>query len=257
MKTALVVLLLFSEAICVAQTSSMRFSQRVLENPMDNSDWLDSIIPIREISYYQAPADPHSVFLFNGYASHIISNPMAWDSLRGRVLPIRVQIVFTKQPFNKLNWKINYYQLLASRVSALLAIDSTLSSERVQWEIILQTKERTTPKAKMLVHGIAIEYAPLIEKRIEPLSQVELSVVANSSFDPLHCLKKPSRAVIVKEDLTEEELKAILYPKSVMNPRSEYHKPNETRTTGEPGCPTFRTRMEKPRGRLFSRIFRR
>lgn len=256
-KTVITFFLLFSQAICVAQISSIRFSQQVLENPMKNAGWFDTTIPISEISHYQLPADSQSVFLFNGYANHIISNPKAWDSLRGRVLPIRVQIVFSKQPFSKLDWKTNYYQLLASRINSLLTIDSMLNDERVQWEIILQTKERTTPKAKALVHGIAIEYAPLAKKRIEPLMQVEHYLVAKRSFDPLQCIKKPTRVMVAQEDLTEEELKAILYPKSVMNPRSEYNKPNETRTTGEPGCPTFRTRMEKPRGRLFSRLFRR
>jgi hypothetical protein len=256
-KTVITFFLLFSQAICVAQISSIRFSQQVLENPMKNAGWFDTNIPISEISHYQLPPDSQSVFLFNGYASHIISNPMAWDSLRGRVQPVRVQVVFTMQPFSKRDWKTNYYQLLASRINSLLTIDSMLNSERVQWEIILQTKEKTTPKAKALPHGISIFYTMPAIKRIEALSRVELSVAAANVVDPLNCLKTSSNQEFTQEELTENELKAILYPKSVMSPRLEYYKPSETKTRGEPGCPTFRTRMEKPRGRLFSRLFRR
>lgn len=255
-KTAiLLVLLIAFSAICVAQKVEEQISKTALENPIAHSSWFDKHFPIAEVLHFEPACNTNSVFLINGYASHKIVNSSIWVTKRANALPIGVKIVFTKQPFDKKDWKTNYYELLANRISEMLLIDSTLNSINVNWEIILQTQAITTLEAERLPHGIEITY------RVPQIIKVETKNVkpfkAEISNEIELCIKEAkSRRDSMQSELTDEELKAILYPKSVTQSSVEWQKPQKNAKRNEPGCPTFKTRMEKPRGRLLSRIFR-
>lgn len=255
-KTAiLLVLFIALSAICRSQNTEEQFSKVVLNNPVAHSSWFDRHFPITEVLQYAPTNDTFTVFLRNGYASHKILNSSEWTFKRGKVTPVRVQIIFTKQPFDKKDWVTNYYELLANRISEMLQIDSSLNTKDIEWEIILQTQALSTSEAIKLPHGIAIVYQRISSPKAE--MKVPRPIKVETPNDIERCLKVSINSNdSLTNQLTDEELKAILYPKSVMEKSTEWHKPQKVTKTKEPSCPTFKTRMEKPKRRLFSRIFK-
>ena len=250
----LVIFIAFS-AICRAQKTEEQFSKLVLENPIAHSSWFDKHFPVTEILHYVPSDDTSTVFLFNGYALHNLVNPSIWTLKRTNAIPFRVQIVFTKQPFDKKDWKTNYYELLASRIAEMLLIDSSLNTMDVKWEIILQTQAKSRGEAKGLPHGIAITYK--IAQNLTVEAKPVMSFKSETPNEIERCLKeKRNSSDSMPNQLTDEEIKGILYPKSVTQSSAEWQNPQKMAKRKEPGCPTFKTRMEKPRRGFLSRIFR-
>ena len=71
--------------------------------------------------------------------------------------------------------------MLAARVKALLAVDSTLNSPDFEWNLVLQTKANNEPEAKKMFHGICITYFK-IEDFMEEEGDVDETPLQDSSY---------------------------------------------------------------------------
>lgn len=240
---------------CCAIAFTQQFPRKVLDNPIDNAQWLNSHLIAEEVRVFDASSvtDTSQVFLINGYAEDSIQNPNDWSSIRQGVSPTTVTIVFTKQPVNYSDWKTNYHQLLANRIKQAIALDSTLNSDHIKWSIILQNKETTTQKATMLPHGILIGYCRIDPQPLARRTMIQLTAEPKNIMD--ECLHRRK----IKEpiaQLSETQLKEILYPQSITNRNIEYKKPQKNGRPKEPECPSFTSRAQKPKRKIFDRLFR-
>lgn len=143
------------------------FEPKVLNTPKKYKKLLLSSFTITEIPKYQPIAGANEVLLENGYAKYNIKNPNEWRTLMADNIPVAIDIIYTKYPRNKEDWRTDYHGLLANRLKALFKIDPSLNSVDVTWNIILQTDCYNEPQTKRLFHGIAIRYISKARKNIE------------------------------------------------------------------------------------------
>jgi len=127
----------------------------------DSKTDLESKFNLFEITRFEPVDEDGAVLLRNGYAKHTITNPQAWKELMQHNRATEVNLIYTKYPRNKDLWRTNYRGLMMNRLKALFALDSTLNSGTVEWNIVLQTECATEPEAMLMPHGIEIVYEPL------------------------------------------------------------------------------------------------
>lgn len=241
--------------LLAAGASAQKFVPDVLSNPIGHSGWFNSHLPQREVQRFQIPLknDSSRVFLLNGYARYELLNPNDWLAIRQMVTPTSVTIVFTRQPVNIGDWKTNYYVLLANRIRELLRVDSSLNSRHIEWSLLLQTSESSTPGASLLPHGIVIGYT---KKSQQLIGRREPLTLAPEPGNLIEGCQKRQRQAVAPNRLTDEELTVEFYPRSVSQHHVEHHKPAKKQKHKEPECPSFTTRAQKPKKNIFERIFR-
>lgn len=146
---------------------TLYFGSDLLENPREKADMLLEKFSYTETEMFPKPSDSLSIALENGYAHAPIINAQeyGYDATQYRVA--KVDIVFTRYPFNKRDWLTNYYDLLAWRLKELFEIDSSLNDPSIEWGLVLQTAGKTAPRAKELFHGIVVYLEPL-ESQTDP-----------------------------------------------------------------------------------------
>lgn len=138
--------------------NQIQFEKCWLEEPQKYKVKFDSIFAIQQTDVFHYTSSSSSVLLRNAYAQALIANPRAWiPGIKSRKVT-SIQLIFTQYPKHKKDWICNYYLLLAERLKALFAIDSSLNSKEIRWEIILQTQCPDESYAKQLFHGIRINY---------------------------------------------------------------------------------------------------
>lgn len=142
----------------IGNAQDKKFSKAMLENPKAFASTFEKIFNVNEVPIYNQSASLNRVILENGYVQSKIVNPKNWSLKGNKVVVTQIDFIFTKYPKNKEFWLTNYYELLANRVSELLALDSTLNSSNFEWNIILQTDCNNESEAKKMFHGIAITY---------------------------------------------------------------------------------------------------
>lgn len=109
-------------------------------------------------------ATDNAVLLRMAYASAKIRNPEAWNAeARAGKIPYAVELIFTKYPFDSLDWITPYDRLMPDRMRALYAIDPSLKRADVLWELVAQTGPKTGRQAKQYFHGLRILYMPAPE----------------------------------------------------------------------------------------------
>lgn len=123
-----------------------------------------------ELPVYKFAELTPQVALRTEYAQHDFSNPGDWILLMGKMQAYEIDLVFTKYPENIENWRTNYYELLSSRLSTLFALDSTLRSASIKWNLVLQTQCKTETEAMNYFHGFVIKYKP---RRVPLIDQVQ------------------------------------------------------------------------------------
>ncbi|GAB4422711.1 MAG: hypothetical protein OHK0039_38930 [Bacteroidia bacterium] len=118
--------------------------------------------------YVPTPFTPQ-VALEVPYAQAALSNPEAWLQVASTHTAYEIDLVFTKYPRDIRQWRTDYHTLLNDRLQALFALDSSLYSPRIRWNLVLQTQCETEEEAKGMFHGFVIKYRP---RRVPVLEDV-------------------------------------------------------------------------------------
>jgi hypothetical protein len=113
-----------------------------------------------ETGLYHFQSYTPQVALDMSYASDEILNIEDWLNIHNRVEAYEIDLVFTLYPKEIEAWRTNYYDLLNGRMKALFAIDSSLNSTKIKWNMILQTEPENETEAKDCFHGFVIKYRP-------------------------------------------------------------------------------------------------
>jgi hypothetical protein len=131
----------------------------------------------------QEPID-NRIVLYNSYARYKISNAEMIRFDRDSLRVAKIQVVFTKYPLNKKDWRTDYYDLLAWRLNELFQLDAALNDERIEWEMVLQTDCTTDAQARRFFHGIVLYLEPLaaIAEEIPAQPQPASPPVENGGF---------------------------------------------------------------------------
>ncbi|MDX2246061.1 MAG: hypothetical protein SF052_04755 [Bacteroidia bacterium] len=121
----------------------------------DNIKWNTYELPFYTFAEYTP-----QVALRMEYAKFEMLNTSEWEILSKKNVAYEIDLVFTKYPKNIEEWRTNYYQLLNDRLLTLFALDSSLQSPSIRWNMILQTQCITEEEAKKYFHGFVIKYRP-------------------------------------------------------------------------------------------------
>jgi hypothetical protein len=141
---------------------------------------LEEKFNLLEIDRFDAKEKPNHLFLENGYASSILKNPDAWHKLPKAKSVVEINLIYTKYPLDKSLWRTNYKKLLTDRLNQLFLLDSSLNSEDIEWNLVLQTQCKSEQEAILLPHGIEIVYEARLEEpstdSVQPANQGLLEV---------------------------------------------------------------------------------
>lgn len=169
------------------ETRPVYFPSELLQHPRDFLFDFPGMFHYKEISVFKDNPSENEVVLENGYAEFVIGNPGEIKFDRSSWAVAKVDVVFTKYPLHKEQWRTNYYDLLAWRLKALFELDPSLNNPSIEWGLILQTAATNEPDAKKLFHGIVLHLEPIAytvettEEEYEP-SQREFTPIENGGF---------------------------------------------------------------------------
>jgi hypothetical protein len=173
--------------VCIGQGCPVgkKFTKNILEKPNDNKVIFEKSFNYKEIYKFKKDTTiNNAVILANSYARYQISNAKEWKFNPARKVK-RVDIVYTKYPFNKEDWLTNYYELLANRLKTLFLIDPTLNNSNIQWNLVLQTACKTDAETRRFFHGIVIYYdewkKPLANTENEEENEIKVSTSINTT----------------------------------------------------------------------------
>ncbi len=139
---------------------TLYFGRDLLDNPREKGGMLLEKFSSTETKVFAKPSDSMSIVLENGYARAPIVNSEVYDYDTEKFRVSKVDIVFTRYPYNKKDWLTNYYDLLAWRLKALFELDGFLNDPSIEWSLVLQTAGTTAPRARELFHGIVLYLEP-------------------------------------------------------------------------------------------------
>ncbi len=140
---------------------TLHFGNDLLDNPREKSGRLLNKFSYTETDVFVKPSDSMTIVLENGYARAPVINAKDYDYDSAQYRVNKVEIVFTRYPYNKRDWLTNYYDLLAWRLKALFELDGFLNDSYIEWGLVLQTAGKTAPRAKELFHGIVLYLEPI------------------------------------------------------------------------------------------------
>lgn len=244
-------IMLISTLVAFGQGEIM-FTKRVLDNPIENSQWFDSNLELVYIDAFEAQNSTQTTYLENGYVKHQF---LDGSNLRGShwgATPVSIDVVYTKYPFSRVDWQTNYFTLLANRLKELFLLDSSLNSTSIKWRLVMQTDGKSGSGAKGLFHGIVINYTPQALASlpvITPYFKLKPSQVETKAISAF-------RAYVDEPVVNKSDLKAVLYPQSVFNRDMKQRIPEREKQYKEPGCSKFTTRADRPKVGLWARLFR-
>lgn len=114
---------------------------------------------ILETPIFSPSSSDSEVVLKMDYADYRIKNKHEWIYKEDHNNSIvRIDLIFTKYPANKSDWKINYDTLLKKRLSAIEEL-TNLSIENIEVNLILQTNCNNEEEAKAMFHGAILKLA--------------------------------------------------------------------------------------------------
>jgi hypothetical protein len=113
----------------------------------------------KEIHLFHHHHHQRETWLEMAYASAEIKNPEKWTSDSRKKKIKEIDIVFSRYPLDKKDWKTNYDSLLSKRVKSIVAlIPQVLSDSGVVWNLVFQTAARSDAQARKLPHGVLVRY---------------------------------------------------------------------------------------------------
>ncbi len=113
----------------------------------------------KEILHYHHKHHQRETWLEMAYASEKIKNPETWSSDARKKKIREIDIVFTKYPLDKKDWRTSYDSLLNRRVREIVRlIPQVLTDSGVVWNLVLQTGGKSDAAARQLPHGVVVRY---------------------------------------------------------------------------------------------------
>jgi hypothetical protein len=258
---------MFSSEYLFSQSSVGNFfPDDVLANPIQNANWFEERLEFILIPIFENEIKEGELFIENGYAEFRFADLSAWNSLPKDYVINSVDIIFTNYPRKKDDWITNYYELLANRITELIALDEQFNSSKINYRLVLQTECNNGEQAKKFLHGVFIKYnLPIIEENLEfakqtaPKNDTVISSISNLEFVDLKEIvddaEQPNPISQTKDE--EVDAKSVLYPESIYNRKVLYQSPKKVKQPKGPDCPSFTTRAHKPRRSVLDRIMRR
>ncbi|MFC2111208.1 hypothetical protein ACFLQ5_02015 [Bacteroidota bacterium] len=164
-----------------------KFSKEILNNPKEHSDSLEAMFNINEIKVFDKNNTKNQVILENGYVKSKIKNPQVWKANQKDVIVTQIDIVFTKYPRDKEDWRTNYHSLLSDRLKELFALDPKLNSNLFEWNLVLQTNCKTEEQTKVFFHGIVIKYVQL--SKLENSEELDETSIQTTEYFYRNILK--------------------------------------------------------------------
>lgn len=168
-------------------SQDVKFSKEILNNPKENSDSLEAMFNVNEIKVFDKSKAKNQIVLENGYVQSKIKNPNDWTANKEDVLVTQIDIVFTKYPRDKEEWRTNYHSLLSDRLKELFTIDPKLNSNLFEWNLVLQTDCKTEEQTKEFFHGIVIKYVQV--SKLETSEDVDETPIQNKEYFHRNVLK--------------------------------------------------------------------
>jgi hypothetical protein len=113
----------------------------------------------QEVSRYEFNPLETSVALPMAFGSAQIIQPERWSATeQAHKVVYRIELVFSKyQPYPSPA-SLPYAKLMRKRIAALLALDSTLAQQSIEWVLVAQTDCQTKADAQALFHGWVLKY---------------------------------------------------------------------------------------------------
>ncbi len=165
-----------------AHSQEIKFTKDVLNNPKKYGEKFEKLFNLNEISTYDTTKTKGKIILENGYTRYKIKNPQDWKPHQKNIVVTQIDVIYTKYPRNKNFWRTNYYELLANRIKALFALDSSLNSSDFEWNIILQTDCHTEAQTKEMFHGICIHYFKIDEFESQNTDTEEIPTIDSTDL---------------------------------------------------------------------------
>ena len=147
--------------------SQGKFQDKWLNDPGKYTTELERCFTYRETFEYQPVESAFCIFLKNGYAQAKFENPNKWVTPAANRVVTEITVVFSKYPYFKDDWITNYYFLLSKRLKSLFALDPSLNSSKIKWNLLVQTNCKTEEDALKLLHGIEIKCTYLSKEELE------------------------------------------------------------------------------------------
>jgi hypothetical protein len=142
---------------------NIKFMNQWFANPHKYAAQIENNFIVEKISQFQRKNDSNTVILENGYASAQIKNPTNWKPLTTAFRVDTIQFIYTEYPKEQSFWLTNYHTLLAARIKALFALDTSLNNHDIVFQIILQTQCNSDAEARKMFHGIAVHFFPVAQ----------------------------------------------------------------------------------------------
>ncbi|HEY8401808.1 MAG TPA: hypothetical protein VIK89_11120, partial [Cytophagaceae bacterium] len=139
-----------------------------------------------------------------GYSQYKIKNKEACLSKNPSFKPEMVDLVFTKYPSNKDNWRTPYDTLLKKRIEEVLSVFPDLNKSTVKWNFILQTSCTNEAEARKMFHGAVIKYSEIKDLKRTGITQ-KTGTVINKSV-PLAARPEDFKHIISQDAAFEDSV---------------------------------------------------
>ncbi len=145
--------------------AQLKFDEALLESPSEYGEQIANQLNTIEIHEYEKK-NTNCIYLKNGFRSSKFVNEAEWLDISDTVIPVRVDIVYSKYPLRKGVYH-EIYPLLFNRLRATFAMDPALNSEDLEWNKVLQTHCENDKQVNTLFHGVVVWYELEKEEPIE------------------------------------------------------------------------------------------
>ncbi len=173
-----------------------KFQAKWLENPHRFIQELENCFEYVEIGQYYPQENDEATFLYNSYAKS------GFDHFNSTAIDIkaeevhRIDLVFTKYPYDKKDWITNYHLLMANRLIKLFELKPELNRTDVLYRLVIQTDCKTEEEAKLLPHGFQIVFGKRIKTNnndyYQDISQRSETKLDQGKVEKVNLPKKPA-----------------------------------------------------------------
>lgn len=167
---------------------------------------------IELIDSYEFGNDSMRLVLPLEYAKADIQQAEKLRYLDKQFEPYRVELVYTHYPLDYDRWAMTYTGLFRKRIENLIALDSRLASDKVNWQFYLQTACKNATQAKAMFHGFVVYYR---NTKPEPASTKPQNraqpVLADSQTEP----KMEAPVPPVPYEFTTESAQKVKYKQKI------------------------------------------
>jgi Leucine-rich repeat (LRR) protein len=206
------ILVLLSVLFVLKAGAQIKFDLELLQSPSRHGPEVVAAMNILEVTEFKKEIGGNCQLIRNGLRSSKYVNASDWLVLSDSVEPYRIDIVYSKYPIRKGEYK-EIYPLLFNRLKNLFAIDPMLNDKHLEWNIILQTHCVSDDQVDSLFHGAVIWYKTkeqidtenIVPDSVESVSDDDVGINYNSFQD----LTK-SVEFILESDLIPDSLKMLL-----------------------------------------------